>query len=94
MSPDPDRVNAAQTSLANVVEEWMERPGVVSVEVARLWLAGDPTDEVAIRVTVERKRPIDEVPDGERFPTQLDGTPVQLVEGHAPQLEPSSEPPM
>lgn len=93
MSPDPDRVAAAQTSLDSVVEEWMARPGVVSVEVARLWLAGDPTDDVAIRVTVERKRPIDDVPEAERFPTQLDGIAVQLVEGRAPRLETEAEPP-
>jgi predicted nucleotidyltransferase len=98
MPPDPDRVAAAQRALANVVEEWMERPGVVSVEVARLWLTGGPTDEaqqatsdVAIRVTVERKRPLADVPEAERFPRQLDGVRVQVTEGRAPRPEPGGE---
>lgn len=95
MTPDPDRVAAAQAALANVAEEWLARPGVVSVEVARAWLAGDPTDpevEVAIRVTVERLRPWDEVPKPERFPNTLHGVPVDVVEGRAPVLEPGLEP--
>ena len=65
----------------------MARRGVVSVEVARRWRDGAPTDEVGIRVTVERVLPPDEVPEGELFPSSLEGFPVDVVEGRPPQLE-------
>jgi hypothetical protein len=65
----------------------MARPGVVSVEVARRWRDDAPTDDIGIRVTVERVLPADEVPDGELFPSSLEGFPVDVVEGRPPQLE-------
>jgi hypothetical protein len=85
--PDPDATEAAQRLLAGVADEWMGRPGVISVEVARRRLDGVPTDEVGIRVTVEHKRPASAVPESELFPDDLQGVPVDVVEGRAPQLE-------
>ena len=85
--PDPDRTRQAQEALAKVAGDWMSRPGVVAVEVARRWQGGGPIDPVGIRVTVERKLPRDQVPSGELFPSSLDGIPVDVVEGRAPQLE-------
>jgi hypothetical protein len=87
-SPDPESTRAAEAALAKVLEEWMARAGVVAVEVARRWRDGAPTDdEVGIRVTVERVLPADEVPEGELFPSSLEGFPVDVVEGRPPQLE-------
>jgi hypothetical protein len=85
--PDPDPTSTAQAALAPVLGEWMGRHGVVSVEVARRWRNGAPTDEVGIRVTVERLLPPDRVPDGELFPSEIGGVPVDLVEGSPPQPE-------
>jgi hypothetical protein len=65
----------------------MSRSRVVAVEVARRWEGGAPTDEVGIRVTVEEKLPPDDVPEGELFPSSLEGIPVDVVEGSPPQLE-------
>lgn len=87
MAPDPEQTKKAQQALGRIAREWMSRPGVVSVEVARHWKDGRPTDEVAIRVTVKRKRPRSDVPDGELFPASLDDIPVDVVEGLPPQLE-------
>jgi hypothetical protein len=83
--PDPDRTSAAQEALSGVADEWMSRPGVVSVEVARRREAGVPTDEVGIRVTVAKKLPVDEVPDAELFPQALGDVPVDVVEGRPPE---------
>ena len=85
--PDPDRTKKAQVALVKVAGDWMSRSGVVSVEVARRWKDGAPTDQVGIRVTVERKLPRNDVPESELFPSSLDGSPVDVVEGRRPQLE-------
>lgn len=87
-NPDPDLTRAAQTALANVIDDWYARRGVVSVEIARRWRGGVPTDEVGIRVTVEQLLAPAEVPEGELFPGELDGVPVDIVEGRAPVIEP------
>lgn len=86
--PDPDMTESTQAVLATVRDEWMRRSGVVSIEVARRRHNGVPTDEVGIRVTVERLLPREQVPDGELFPDEVDGVPVDLVEGRRPGLEP------
>lgn len=85
--PDPDPTEAARAALASVVDGWIERHGVVSVEVARRWRDGTPTDEVGIRVTVERLLPPDQVRDGELFPREVEDVPVDVVEGSRPTLE-------
>ncbi|MDW3216347.1 MAG: hypothetical protein R8G01_20320 [Ilumatobacteraceae bacterium] len=85
--PAPDPTLAAQAALAPVLTEWLDRHGVVSVAVARRWSEGAPTDEVGIRVTVERLLPPEQVPDGELFPSEVDGVPVDLVEGSPPHPE-------
>lgn len=87
MPTDPDPTSDAIAALAPRSTEWLARSGVVAVEVARRWRDGAPTDEVGIRVTVERVLPPDEVPDGELFPDDIDGVPVDVVEGKAPHLE-------
>ncbi len=84
---DPDLTLKAQFALADVADDWMSRSGVISVEVARRWIDGAPTDQVGIRVTVEKKLPENEVPPGEVFPEDLGGIAVDLVEGRRPQLE-------
>jgi hypothetical protein len=86
-SPNPDQTRKAQETLAKVANDWMSRSGVVSVEVARRWQGGAPTDQVAIRVTVERKLARSEVPESELFPSSLNGIPVDVVEGRPPQPE-------
>ena len=85
--PEPDSTSAAQAALAPVLADWIGRHGVVSIEVARRWRNGAPTDEVGIRVTVERLLPPHQVPDGELFPGELDGVAVDVVEGSPPKLE-------
>ena len=89
--PDPESTSAAEAALAKVVDEWMTRRGVVSIEVARRWEDAGPTDQIGIRVTVERILPADEVAAGELFPSSLEGFPVDLVEGRPPHLEREDE---
>jgi hypothetical protein len=86
-NPDPDQTVAAQAALATVVDDWRGRHGVVSLEVARRWQGGVATNEVGIRVTVERLLPAAEVRPGELFPSRLLDIPVDVAEGSGPQLE-------
>lgn len=86
-NPDLDPTTRAQVALAAVVDDWIGRGGVVSIGVARRWRNGAPTDEVGIRVTVERVLPRSDVPEGELFPDDVDGVPVDVVEGSAPHPE-------
>ena len=89
--PDQESTEAAIAALDTVVDEWMRRRGVVSVEVARRWRGQQPTDEVGIRVTVERILPEHDVPEGELFPDDVDGIPVDIVEGRPPTPEPHAQ---
>lgn len=84
---NPEQVKAASDALDAVRSDWMSRQGVISVEVARRWIDGVPTDKVGIRVTVEKILPLEEVPEGEVFPKELESTPVDIVEGSIPALE-------
>ena len=88
--PGPGRPVSQQRAdevLNSVATDWLARDGVISVEVARRWVDGAPTDEVGIRVTLERLLPEDEVPDGQLFPDSVEGVPVDLREGDQPALE-------
>lgn len=79
---------AAVAALEPVRHEWMQRSGVVGVDVGFMRRQGIPTSEVGIRVTVRKKLPAHLVPEGELFPRELDGIPVQIREGSfAPEHE-------
>jgi hypothetical protein len=71
--------------LKAVEKDWMSRPGVISVEVARVWRDDGPTDDVGIRVTVEKARPGAEPPGRASFPETLEDVEVQVMEGDRPE---------
>lgn len=81
------RVDEAVAALDKVRRRWLRRPGVAAVDV------GFPIrdqvlqrDEVAVRVHVQRKRPLDELASDEVFnarggePTRIDGVAVDVIE--------------
>lgn len=83
MAIDPDQVKEAERELSLVRDDWLERHGVISLEVARRWDGDSPTDDVCIRVTVERVLDPDDVPAGELFPRSLGDTRIQVRQGTA-----------
>ncbi len=87
MAVDPAQVEAAQEALEPVRNEWMNRHGVTSIEVARLWDGDTATDDVCIRVTVEKLLDPADVRPGERFPHHLGDTRIQMRQASAPSLE-------
>jgi hypothetical protein len=53
---------------------------VTALDVGYRLRNGRPTDELAIRVHVERKRPTASLPVEELFPAQLGGFPVDVIQ--------------
>jgi hypothetical protein len=51
------------------------------VEVALKEVAGVATNRIALRITVEKKRPLAEVPEDERIPPTIFGMPTDVIEG-------------
>lgn len=84
---DPENVRKAQNALDKVARVWSSFPGVISIEVARRWNDGAPSDELGIRVTVEDPALARDEVGNSFFPQELEGTPVDIVTGRQPSLE-------
>lgn len=69
--PDLKRVKQA------VEHEFLNRPGVVGVDIGYKEVQGQRTGELAIRVLVERKR---DVPAPQRIPAEVQGIPTDVIE--------------
>ncbi len=61
----------------------MSIPGVHGTSIGKKYVNGQPTDTFVIVVHVTRKKPLDQVPGGERIPRQFEGFPTDVVE-HRP----------
>jgi hypothetical protein len=77
---DPEEMNRAEAVLRQVRDSWLRRPGVTAVDLGFRWRDGNLTDELAVRVHVVRKRPWAELHEWERFPKQVAGIPVDIIE--------------
>lgn len=76
----------AEYVLNQIRDEWLARPGVTAVGLGFKWRHGLMTEEVAIRVHVVRKKAPTELSDLERFPKEVQGVPVDVVEAtYSPQ---------
>lgn len=54
--------------------EVLRKPGVTGVDVGRRQVGGRPTQELALRVYVDR------LADAPALPAQVDGLPVEVIE--------------
>ncbi len=79
-APDQRDVDVATAALAGVRDDLLRRDEVISVEVARAHEVADPT-AVCLRVTVHIGA------DRTDLPSEVDGVPVEVVEGHPPAPE-------
>jgi len=70
----------AVVELDKVREEWMKRPGVTALDVGYEFKGGKMTDQLAIRVHVRRKLPVEALPANEVFPDKLGRFPVDVIE--------------
>lgn len=70
-------------------QELLRYPHVVGVATGVRHVGGEPTDEPAILVFVDRKVPESELSAAEVLPRELDGVPVDVVEAGAVQPLPA-----
>lgn len=79
MGHDPARttVERAIQRLGDVRAEWHRQPGVTAVDVGFKITEGVLTEEVALRVHVERKIPVEELPESRRL--NISGSPAKRV---------------
>jgi len=78
--PDLDAMIKAKLAAA---ADLLKRPGVTGVGVGYREKGGQLTDEHAIRVYVEHKRPLNEIPAEYRIPTEIAGFKTDVIEkGH------------
>ena len=61
-------------------EELLHIPGVTGVDIGRKFVGGDKTDELAIRVYVAEKKPLDDIPEGEQIPKSIEGIKTDVVQ--------------
>ncbi len=85
-TPSPESVAAAEAALDTVRGDWMSRPEVVSVEVAR---SSRSPDGVCVRVVVDGSMAdrSPDPPDLPDLPAAVGGVPVEVVVGGRPRLE-------
>ena len=85
-APTTGVVGDAVASLDSVRRQWLRRPGVTAVDVGFKIKGDELTDDVAIRVHVARKIPVDDLVKNEVFnetgsaPQKVGGFPVDVIE--------------
>lgn len=67
--------------LNNTLVNLLAAPNVRRVEVAPKQVAGIVTNKLALRIVVEKKLPIAEIPKAELIPPAIFGMPTDIVEG-------------
>lgn len=77
---DPEAVGQAIRVKDAAVERLMAIPGVHAVGVGPRYRGGQRTDELALLVRVDRKRPPDEISPGEAIPADINGLPTDVQE--------------
>ena len=80
MAINPEEMARAQAVLALVRDEWLQRPGVTAVDLGFKWSHGQMTGELAIRIHIEKKKPLAELSEEELFPREVDGIAVDIIE--------------
>jgi hypothetical protein len=70
-----------------VAERLLEIEGVHAVGVGGKETDGKPTGEIAIRIFVEKKRPLSEISPEERIPAEIEGVRTDVVEQPVPTIK-------
>jgi endonuclease G len=60
-------------------EAYIEREDVTGVDIGYKYIDGQRTDDIVIRIHVEKKREF--VPEAEMFPKEINGIPVDVIQG-------------
>jgi hypothetical protein len=79
---EPDYLSIKDRAAARI----LALPGVHAIGVGAKQVGGQRTNEVAIAVFVEHKRPLDEIPPDERVPAEIDGVKTDVIEMPVPTI--------
>ncbi len=89
---NPREIAKAEKILNSVRDEWLDRPGVVAVDLGYKWVGGQMTPELSIRVHVAHKKHPYQLKKEEMFPEKLGGIKVDVIEAkYIPQAYYSSK---
>jgi hypothetical protein len=80
VAPDDPRVRRALEAKRGNIVRLRAYPHVTGVGVGFKEVGGSRTDQVAVRVYVDRKVPRAELPEGELLPEEINGVPVDVIE--------------
>ncbi|MER5546500.1 hypothetical protein ACWDBP_34960 [Streptomyces sp. NPDC001233] len=61
-----------------VEQQFLDQPGVTGVDVGYKWVGGQRTDQLAVRIHVERKT--DDIPPEQRVPPEINGALTDVLE--------------
>jgi hypothetical protein len=77
----------------HAVEQLLPLPGVTAVGIGGRERGGEPLDEIVLRVYVEIKKPVEEIPSDQLIPDAIDGVPTDVAEmGHGRLLQAPEKP--
>lgn len=76
----PGDIVKAEKILDSIKDEWLDRPGVVAVDMGFRWTKGEMTTELSIRVHVVDKKPSSQLSKEELFPEEVGGITVDVIE--------------
>jgi hypothetical protein len=71
----------AKREFDRMKDAWLARESVTGMDIGFKMEGGQQTTRLAIRVYVREKLPLDQVPPRERFPEEVGGVPVDVIEG-------------
>ncbi len=68
-------------AFAHALDAFGERPEVTGIDIGFRWLNGRATRDRTVRIHVTEKRALGDVPPAERFPLEVKGVRLDVVEG-------------
>ena len=80
MDSGETRTETLNAILSRAREFWLGRPGVEGVDLGFRTRGGTSTRETVLRVHVRKKKPEDDLSEGEVFPRRFEGVDVDVVE--------------
>ena len=68
-------------AIRTVIAQFGHRPNFTGADVGYRWTEGKRTDELCVRIHVERKLPLSEIEKRDVFPPDIDGIPLDVIHG-------------
>ncbi len=81
--PQKKKFTPAQLKRAKeaAYEQFGHRPNFTGVDIGYQWRANERSDQICVRIHVERKIPAAELAKGQAFPDEIEGVPLDVITG-------------